>query len=62
MSRIMTMRGDTARLARVFGVTEQTVRAALRGATGSERAERIRTAAIRMGCRERAEVNNDLND
>lgn len=51
MTRILYKRGMVKQLANQFNCTEQTVRNALRGVTEGEQPERIREAALKMGCR-----------
>ena len=47
--RIYVERGETARIARLFVVTDQCVRDAIRGITSGERPDRIREEALRAG-------------
>jgi hypothetical protein len=53
MKRILVERGETSRMSRLFEVTDQTVRNALRGKTLGEMTERIRAEALRSGGVER---------
>jgi hypothetical protein len=53
MKRILVERGETSRMSRLFEVTDQTVRNALRGKTLGEMTERIRAEALRAGGVER---------
>ena len=48
-SRIYVERGETARLAKIYGVTQQTVRQALRCITNTDTAEKIRQDALKGG-------------
>jgi DeoR/GlpR family transcriptional regulator of sugar metabolism len=49
MGKIFVDRGEIGRMARLFNVSYQTVRNALRGVTESELAERIRAEALKGG-------------
>lgn len=49
MKKIIVERGMTIKLARLFEVTDQTVRNALRGATEGEQPQRIRQEALKQG-------------
>jgi hypothetical protein len=49
MKRILVERGETSRMGRLFEVTDQTVRNALRGRTLGDMTERIRAEALRAG-------------
>jgi hypothetical protein len=49
MGEILTGFGEKGRLAKIFKTSYVTVRAALRGKTHSELAEKIRKAAIERG-------------
>lgn len=49
MKRIYVKHGMTTKIAEMFGVTGQTVRNALRGATEGEQPDRIREEALKLG-------------
>lgn len=49
MKRIYVKHGMTTKLAKLFQVTDQTVRNALRGATEGEQPDRIREEALKQG-------------
>lgn len=49
MEKILVEPGEKKKLAAYFGVTQQTVRNALRGLTEGEQPDRIRAEAIRRG-------------
>ena len=49
MRRIYVKHGMTTKLAKLFRVTDQTIRNALRGATEGEQPDRIRDEAIKQG-------------
>jgi hypothetical protein len=49
MKRIIVERGETSRIARLFTVTDQAVRDALKGKLTSERGQQIREEAMRAG-------------
>lgn len=49
MGRIRVERGETKRMAKLFGCTDQTVRNALREVTEGELTERIRKEALSAG-------------
>lgn len=49
MGEILTKHGERGKLAKLFNVSEVTVRSALKGRTQSELSERIRKAAIERG-------------
>ena len=49
MRRILVIRGETSRISRLFEVTDQTVRNALRGLVEGELTDKIRAEALRAG-------------
>lgn len=49
MERILVETGEKKKLAEYFGVTQQTVRNALRGLTEGEQPDRIRAEALKRG-------------
>jgi hypothetical protein len=53
MNRILSEPKDVKCLAKIFRVSVQTVRNALRGDITSDLAKRIRKAALEQGCKER---------
>jgi hypothetical protein len=63
MKRILVERGETSRIGRLFLVTDQTVRNALRGLTEGEMTERIRAEALRAGGVElpKRRIKRDIN-
>ena len=56
MAKILYDRDTVLKLKRMFEVSDVTVYAALNGQTQSERARRIRAAAIKLGCAYKGEV------
>ena len=56
MNEILTKHGERGYLAKLFGVSEVTVRSALKGRTKSPLAERIRKAAKERGGVEAADT------
>lgn len=49
MKEIRVARGETKRMAKLFGYTDQTIRNAIRGVVQGEDTERIRAEALRAG-------------
>ena len=57
MKEILTKHGERREIAKIFNVSEVTVRNALKGRTRSELSERIRKMAIQRGGMEANTIN-----
>lgn len=58
MKEILTKHGERREIAKIFNVSEVTVRNALKGRTRSELSERIRKMAIQRGGMEASTINH----
>lgn len=58
MNKILTQYGEREKIAELFNVSRQTVNSALRGATRSDLAKRIRKVAIDRGGMEMQSENS----